>query len=32
MGLYDLQYMAIPEDWSGLRAVTELTIDYYDID
>lgn len=32
MGLYDLQYMTIPEDWSGLRAVTELTVDYYDID
>ena len=28
----DLRYMAIPEDWSGLRAVTELTVDYYDID
>ena len=30
--MYDLGHMAIPEDWSGLRAVTELAVDYYDID
>lgn len=30
--MYDLGLMAIPEDWSGLRAVTDLTVDYYDID
>lgn len=30
--MYDLRHAAIPEDWPGLRAVTELTVDYYDID